>query len=261
MPVQTIAATLGPVSPRARTALVTGASRGLGASMAEALAEQGHHVAVNYLHSAERAEDLCASLRARGFIAQAFAADVRDEEQVRRLVDTVQASLGPVEVLVVNATGPQPMLAIEDQTWQAYLDQMEFFVKSPLLLLQAVLPAMRHVGFGRVIQIGSEVVELGNPRFASYVAAKAAQLGQTRSWARELGPQGITVNLVAPGWIPTERSVDATEEDRFAYTHGVPMGRMGQPEEVGRVVAFLASDAAGFINGQKLAVNGGNTLE
>ncbi len=244
-----------------RTALVTGASRGLGAAMAVALAEAGHRVAVNYFASRIRAEQLAGELRARGLVAQAFGADVREETQVGQLVLEVEAALGPVEVLVVNATGHQPMLAIEDQTWQAYLDQLEFFVKSPLLLLQAVLPGMRREQFGRVLQIGSEVVELGQPRFANYVAAKAAQLGQTRSWARELGPDGITVNLVAPGWIPTERSVGASSADQQAYAAAVPLRRMGLPEEVGRVVAFLASDAASFINGQKIAVNGGNTLE
>ncbi len=204
---------------------------------------------------------MCAELRERGLEAEAFGADVRDEAEVRELVRTVEQRLGAVEVLVVNATGHQPMLSVEEQTWPSYLDQMEFFVKSPLLLLQAVLPGMRERRWGRVIQIGSEVVELGNPRFANYVAAKAAQLGQTRSWARELGNAGVTVNLVAPGWIPTERSLDATEADMREYTAGVPLGRMGEADEVGRVVAFLASEAASFVTGQKLAVNGGKTLE
>lgn len=229
--------------------------------MVTALAEAGMRVAVNYFASGERAEQLCQGLRSRGLEAQAFGADVRDEREVNRLIAEVEARLGPVDVLVVNATGHQPMLRIEDQTWQAYLDQLEFFVKSPLLLLKAVLPGMRARGAGRVIQIGSEVVELGNPRFANYVAAKAAQLGQTRSWARELGPDGITVNLVAPGWIPTERSVDASEADKAAYAAGVPLRRMGLADEVAKVVSFLAGDAASFITGQKLAVNGGNTLE
>ena len=188
---------------------------------------------------------------------QAFRADVRDEAEVRRMVDEVQMGLGPVDVLVINATGHQPMLSIEEQTWQAYLDQLEFFVKSPLLLVQAVLPGMRARRYGRVIQIGSEVVELGNARFANYVAAKAAQLGQTRSWARELGPDGITVNLVAPGWIPTERSVDATEADKAAYAAGVPAQRMGLAEEVGSVVAFLAGEEASFVT----ASSGGPPLK
>ncbi len=243
------------------TALVTGASRGLGAAMATALAEAGHRVAVNYHASKDRAEALCSELRGRGLAAEAFAADVREEAAVRRLVAEVTVRLGPISTLVLNATGNQPMLSVEEQTWQSYLDQMEFFVKSPLLLLQTVLPGMRAQRFGRVIQIGSEVVELGNPCFANYVAAKAAQLGQTRSWARELGPDGITVNLVAPGWIPTERSVDATEEQKAAYAQGVPLRRMGVAREVGEVVAFLASEAGAFMTGQKIAVNGGNTLE
>jgi 3-oxoacyl-[acyl-carrier protein] reductase len=244
-----------------RVALVTGASRGLGAAMAVSLAEAGFSVAVNYFANAERAESLSADLCSRGLSAKAFGADVRSEADVTRLVREIEASLGPIDVLVVNATGHQPMLPIEEQTWQAYLDQLEFFVKSPLLLVQAVLPGMRARRFGRVVQIGSEVVELGNPCFANYVAAKAAQLGQTRSWARELGPDGITVNLVAPGWIPTERSMDASAADKEAYARGVPLRRMGQAEEVGRVVAFLAGDGASFINGQKIAVNGGNTLD
>ena len=228
--------------------------------MAVALAEAGHRVAVNYFASADRAEELCVGLRARGLVAQAFQADVREEAEVGRLVREVETALGAVEIVVLNATGHQPMLSIEEQTWEDYLQQMEFFVKSPLLVVKAVLPGMKARGFGRVIQIGSEVVELGNAWFANYVAAKGAQLGQTRSWARELGASGITVNLVAPGWIPTERAFAATEEDKLAYARGVALGRMGVPEEVGRVVAFLASEDAGFVTGQKIAVNGGNTL-
>lgn len=243
-----------------RVALVTGAWRGLGAAIATSLAEAGYSVAVNYFASRERADALCAELGARGLKAQVFRADVRDEGDVGRLFAEVRTAFGEPDVVVANATGSQPFLAVEEQTWQGYLDQMEFFVKSPLLLMQAALPYWRKMGRGRFIQIGSEVVELGNPRFANYVAAKAAQLGQTRSWARELGPAGVTVNLVAPGWIPTERTVDAGHGARAAYLRGVPLGA-GQASDVGAAVAYLASEAAGFITGQKLAVNGGNTLE
>lgn len=244
-----------------RVALVTGASRGLGAAIATALAEQGSHVAVNYFASPEKAERLCADLQARGFVAEAFQADVREEESVAKLIRAVEAKLGPVEILVPNATGPQPFLSIEEQTWRAHLDQLEFFVKSPLILLKEVLQGMKQRKWGRVINIGSEVVELGNPRFANYVAAKGAQLALTRSWATELAPSGITVNLVAPGWIPTERHDGTSLDEQRLYTAGVPMQHMGVPRDVGEAVTFLASEAAKFITGQKIAVNGGNTLE
>jgi 3-oxoacyl-[acyl-carrier protein] reductase len=243
-----------------RIALVTGASRGLGAAIAIELGVAGYHVAVNYLHNQAAAEKVCDGIRTAGGAAQCFQADVRDEAEVTRLVECVIDAFGDVDILVPNATGPQPFFSIEEQTWQIYLDQLEFFVKSPLLLVKQVLPGMKRNGWGRIVNIGSEVVELGNPRFANYVAAKSAQLGLTRSWALELAETAITVNLVSPGWIPTERHADATKEDLDAYAAGVPMKRMGQPQDVARMVAFLASDAAGFITGQKFSVNGGNTL-
>jgi len=245
---------------QSRTALVTGASRGLGMAIALELAAAGASVAVNYFSSKSPAESVCAAIEQSGGHARAFRADVRDEVEVARLIAEVNEAFGAVDILVVNATGPQPFLSIEEQTWEHYLEMLEFFVKSPLLLLKQVLPAMKERRYGRIIQIGSEVFEIGNARFANYVAAKGAQLGQTRSWARELAPTGITVNLVAPGWIPTERHADTSQEDFDAYARNVPMQRMGTEADVAKMVAFLASEDAGFITGQKFSVNGGNTL-
>lgn len=243
-----------------RTALVTGASRGLGSSIALELAENGANVAINYWNSYQAAERLCNDIQKRGGHAGIFRADVREEVDVARLADEVSRTFGVIDILVVNATGPQPFYSIEEQTWKCYLEQLEFFVKSPLLLVKQVLPAMKRQRFGRIIQIGSEVFELGNPRFANYVAAKGAQLGQTRSWARELALDGITVNLVAPGWIPTERHADVPAAEFESYKQLVPMKRMGEAKDVAGLVAFLASDSAGFVTGQRFAVNGGNTL-
>ncbi len=246
---------------KGRTALVTGASRGLGAAIALEMGARGAKVAVNYFAKPDRAEQLCAQIKRQGGEATAFYADVRLEADIEKMIGAIEETYQHIDIAVINATGPQPFLTIEQQTWERYLDQLEFFVKSPLLILQRVLAGMKSRGFGRIIQIGSEVFELGNPMFAHYVAAKAAQLGQTRSWARELGPNGITVNLVAPGWIPTERHAGSTQAEIHSYTERVPMKHMGTAEDVANTVAFLASDAGRFITGQKISVNGGNTVE
>jgi 3-oxoacyl-[acyl-carrier protein] reductase len=244
-----------------KVALVTGASRGLGAAIARRLAACGARVAVNYFGSPQKAEQVVADIRRGGGTAQAFRADVRDEREVAALVGQVREAWGPVDVLVINATGPQPFIRIEDLTWRDCLDQLEFFVKSPLLLLKAVVGPMKERRSGRVINLGSEVFERGVPEFSNYVSAKGAQLGLTRSWALELAAWQITVNLVAPGWIPTERHANDSQESKDAYARAVPLGHMGVSDDVAEAVAFLASDGAKFITGQKLSVNGGNTLE
>lgn len=238
------------------TALVTGASRGLGAAIAERLAADGWHVAVNYAHDTAGASAVVDRITARGHSARLARFDVTDEEAVRQGI----AELGRVDVVVNNATGPQPFIPVEKQTWEDHLRQLRFFVKAPLLILQAVLPGMKEAGSGRIINIGSEVTDLGNPEFGHYVAAKAAMHGLTRSWARELGPYGITVNTVEPGWIPVARHAGTPPEAFQEYLHGVALGRMGAPLDVAEAVAFLASPAARFITGQRIAVNGGKTM-
>ncbi len=243
-----------------KVALVTGASRGLGAAIALSLGKRGAKVAVNTFGSPDKAKAVADAIRVEGGQAEVFKADVRDGAEIRSMVAAIEAKFGPVDILVCNATGPQPFRTIEEVTWQDCLDQLEFFVKSPILLTKAVLPGMKARRSGRIIQIGSEVFEKGVPNFSNYVQAKGAQLGLTRSWANELAEWQITVNLVAPGWIPTERHADDPQAMKDAYASGVPMKRMGVPEDIGEAVAFLASDSARFITGQKISVNGGNTL-
>jgi NAD(P)-dependent dehydrogenase (short-subunit alcohol dehydrogenase family) len=244
----------------AHVALISGASRGLGAAIALELGRCGAAVAVNYFGNESKAADVVRQIQSAGGRARAFVADVRDETQIAAMIESINRQLGAVDILVINATGPQPFVALEELDWKACLEQLEFFVKSPLLLTQAVIASMKQRRWGRIIHIGSEVFERGVPKFSAYVAAKGAQLGLARSWAMELAPWNITVNLVAPGWIPTERHADVPQADKDQYATSVPLKRMGQPEEIAQTVAFLASDAAGFITGQKLSVNGGNTL-
>lgn len=236
---------------------MTGASRGLGAFIARRLAADGWSVAVNYRRGREAADGVVEDIRAAGGVAEAFAADVVDEGEVARLFGEVADRLGPVTAVVANATGPQPSAGVEELTWRSHLDQLEFFVKSPTLLVQAALPSMREAGGGRVVMIGSDMTTRALPRASAYVAAKTAQIGLTKVWAKELGPAGITVNLVEPGWIPVERHSGA---DTTAYAAEVPMGRMGTPDDVAAMVAHLVSDAGGFVTGQQITVNGGHVL-
>jgi 3-oxoacyl-[acyl-carrier protein] reductase len=238
-------------------AVVSGASRGLGASIALRLAADGWQVAVNYRHGRADAESVVAKIQEAGGIAGAFGADVVDEQGVADLFQGVRRALGPVTAVIANATGAQPEMRLEELTWETHLEQLEFFVKSPTLLVQAALPSMRASGGGRVILIGSDLAERAAPGASAYVAAKNAQVGLTKVWAKELGPDGITVNLVQPGWIPVERHAGI---DTQAYAAEVPLRRMGTPEDVAAMVAHLASDAGGFITGQRFTVNGGHVM-
>ncbi|WP_276373997.1 SDR family oxidoreductase [Chryseolinea sp. H1M3-3] len=243
-----------------KVALVTGGSRGLGAAICRALGNSGAKVAVNYFSRMEEAKSVQEEIVQGGGIAEIFQGDVTKEVEVKKLCESVTTCFGPIDILVLNATLIHVHKPIEDLVWQDMVDHFEFFVKSPLLLAQQVLPSMKQRKQGRIINIGSEVFERGIPRFSHYVAAKGAQLGLTRSWANELGEYQITVNLVAPGWIPTEMHDNDPEEMKLDYAENVPLKRMGAPSDIGEMVAFLASDAAKFITGQRMTVNGGNTM-
>jgi 3-oxoacyl-[acyl-carrier protein] reductase len=243
--------------PTRRTCVVTGASRGLGAAIARRLAADGWGVAVNYHANRAAADQVVADIRAAGGRAEALPGDATVESDVAALVAAAEEQLGPVAVVVANATGPQPEARLEQLTWRAHLDQLEFFVLSPTLLVQAALPSMRRLGGGRVVLIGSDLADRAAPGWSAYVAAKNAQVGLTKVWAKELGPDQVTVNLVQPGWIPVERHEGS---DTSAYEAEVPLRRMGVPDDVANLVAYLASDAGGFVTGQKITVNGGHVL-
>ncbi|MEL6715953.1 MAG: SDR family NAD(P)-dependent oxidoreductase, partial [Planctomycetota bacterium] len=188
-----------------KVALVTGSTTGLGKAMALHLGRAGAKVAVNYANDERRAERALAQLREEGVTAELFRASAVDPEAVEELVADVDERLGPIDVLVLNATPDQPIRPIEEYDWEFHQSMLEFFVKSPFLLTRAVLPGMKARRYGRIINIGSEVYDRGVPNFSPYVAAKGAQRGWTRSMSQELAPFGITVNMISPGWIPVER--------------------------------------------------------
>ena len=248
-----------PVAHR-RVALVTGSSRGLGATIARRLAHDGLAVAVNGRRGDRQAPKVARSIQDDGGVAEAFCADVTDQQQVAELIAAITGRFGPVDVLVLNATGPQPEAAVTQVAWADHLAQLNFFVKSPVLLGGAVLPGMQARRYGRIVHIDSEVADQPPPGRSAYATAKSAQIGLTRSWARELAPSGITVNTVAPGFVPVERHADVPPDIRKAYLASVPAGRMGTPGDIAHTVSFLASEDAGFIIGQRIVVDGGRSL-
>ena len=228
--------------------------------MAKALGSAGARVALNYANNSERAERAFAEFRAAGCTGALFRASVVDEAEVNRLVEDIARELGPIDIVVVNATPAQPQKPIEEYDWAFCQSMLDFFVKSPFLLARAVLPHMKRQRWGRIINIGSEVFQIGRPNFSAYVAAKGAQNGWSRSMSTELAPFGITVNMISPGWIPVERHANDPQEQKDAYLATVPAGRWGVPDDLAGLVVFLASESSSFISGQNICVNGGLTV-
>ena len=243
-----------------KVAWVTGSSRGLGKAIAVLLAQLGAKVVVNCYSNIVLGHAVVDEIRSFGGEAILVAGDVMDAEEVQRMAQEIEEHWGGVDVLVTNATPPQPMKWIADYDWSEYLSMYEAFVKSPFLLAQRLLPGMKASRWGRIVQITSEVFHEGMPEFSAYVAAKGAQVGWSRSMANELAAEGITVNCVAPGWIPVERHESVPQDAKDAYVKTIPVGHWGTPLDVAWAVAWFASPQSGFLTGQTLVVNGGRTM-
>ncbi len=246
-------------SPK-RVALVTGSTTGLGKSIALSLGQLGFKVAMNYYNNEERATAAFAEFEKAGGEGFLVRADASDAEDVGKMYAQINEKLGPVDILICNATPDQPQKTIEEYDWDNYQRLINFFVKSPFLLTKACLPHMKKQQWGRIINITSEVFQIGVSPFTAYVAAKGGQVGFSRSLARELAPFGITVNMIAPGWIPVERHENDPQEAKDAYLKGIPAGRWGKPTEVAAAVGYFVSEGAGFVTGQSLSLNGGHTV-
>ncbi|HTN76617.1 MAG TPA: SDR family oxidoreductase [Pirellulaceae bacterium] len=248
-----------PFSLQGHVAIVTGNSTGLGKAIGRSLGLAGAKVAVNFAHNAARAEAALAEYRQAGIETMLVQSDVTTEEGVDKLFSEVEKKLGPVDIIVPNATCEQPLKTIEEYDWAFYQRMLDFFIKSPFLLARRGLPSMKQKQWGRFINITSEVYQRSVSPFSAYVAAKGGQIGWSRSMARELAPFGITVNMVAPGWIPVERHECDPQEMKDEYFALIPAKRWGVPKDVGEAVVYLASEESAFVTGQTISVNGGMT--
>lgn len=248
------------MSLEGQVALVTGAGRSIGKAIAQSLAARGAAVAVHYNVSREGAEAVAADIRAQGGRAISLQADVSQRGQVDQMVEKCRADLGPVNILVNNARRLVKGKPFNELEWNDYEIQIQVMLRGTFNCCKAVLPCMMERRGGRIINLLSTVLFDHRPRTSAYGTVKSALLYFSQNLAVEMGPYGITVNMVSPGLIQTEREILHSSDYQQEYIRQTPMGRLGLPKDVAGAVAYLASDEAGFITGVNVAVSGGKTI-
>lgn len=238
-----------------QVAIVTGASRGIGRCIALALASQGAKLVVS-ARNAEALEKLVAEIKATGGEAVSVSGDVAISEDADKLIEAATASFGRLDILVNNAgiTRDGLLLRMKDEDWDAVLDTN---LKGAFACTRAAAKVMSKQRYGRIINISSVVGEMGNPGQANYCASKAGMIGLTKSNALELARRNVTVNAITPGFIVTDMTDELSDKQKEELNSQIPLGRLGEADDVAQAVLFLASSQAGYITGQVLGVNGG----
>lgn len=239
-----------------KVALVTGSSSGIGAAIAKEIAAGGAAVAIHYRGNADGANAVASEIRSNGGKCEFFQADVSNTEQAAELIKKVQETFGSLDILINNAgtTRDTLLLSMKEEEWDAVISTN---LKSVYAVSKAALRGMIKKRWGRIINITSVVGITGQAGQSNYAASKAGIIGFTKSLAREVASRNITVNAVAPGFVPTALTGVLNEEQRAKIVSETPIGRMGTPEEIAWAVGFLASERSGFITGQVLTVDGG----
>lgn len=237
-------------------ALVTGASRGIGAAIALELAKQGYHVVLNYSSSEEKAKDIQDQITANGGSAELCGFDVSQSEQVNEKFDSLNKTHGPIRVLVNNAgiTIDSLLMRLKDEDLERTL---AIDLKGAIYCTRAASKQMMRERQGSIIQISSVVGEMGNAGQSAYAAAKSGLIGFSKSIAKELGSRQVRVNVVTPGYIATDMTGGLTDTQKEAILRGIPLGFLGAPEDIASLVAFLASPKSRYVTGQVIGVNGG----
>ena len=243
-----------------KVALVTGASRGIGRSIALQLAEEGYNVAINYAGNKEKAEEVVTQIKEKGVEAFAIQANVSNPDEVKAMIKEVVNQFGSVDVLVNNAgiTRDNLLMRMKEQEWDDVIDTN---LKGVFNCIQKVTPQMLRQKGGRIINLTSIVGAVGNPGQINYVASKAGVIGMTKTAARELASRQITVNAVAPGFIVSDMTNALNEDLKNGMKAQIPLGHFGEDTDIAHTVAFLASDKAKYITGQTIHVNGGMHME
>lgn len=239
-----------------KSALVTGASRGIGRSIAIQLAEEGYNVAVNFSGNKEKADAVVEEIKAIGVESFAIQANVANGDEVKAMIKAVVSEFGSVDVLVNNAgiTRDNLLMRMKEQEWDDVIDTN---LKGVFNCIQKVTPQMLRQKSGAIINLSSVVGAMGNPGQANYVATKAGVIGLTKSSARELASRNITVNAVAPGFIVSDMTDALSDELKAKMLEQIPLAKFGKDQDISHTVVFLASDKAKYITGQTIHVNGG----